>query len=173
LSNLAQESLGHPVNLMSHKQVAIAIYDELKLIPSLPTKTAKVKSDKKQSDRSTSAKVLLSMMGQHIFPSVVKGKIVRRKIWWRQIENDDFKIEYRQIQKLHAWVTGLHQYSDRVRSYRLTLFVFNSDFRRIGKRLSTNTHPLDSNSYWNRTTFVHFTGNRELLCYCSPFHPCF
>lgn len=93
LSNLAQESLGHPVNLMSHKQVAIAIYDELKLIPSLPTKTAKVKSDKKQSDRSTSAKVLLSMMGQHIFPSVVK--------------------EYRQIQKLHAWVTGLHQYSDR------------------------------------------------------------
>jgi DNA polymerase I-like protein with 3'-5' exonuclease and polymerase domains len=78
LSNLAQESLGHPVNLLSHKQVATAIYDELKLIPSLPTKTAKVKSDKKQSDRSTSAKVLLSMMGQHIFPSVVKGKKLQK-----------------------------------------------------------------------------------------------
>jgi DNA polymerase I-like protein with 3'-5' exonuclease and polymerase domains len=74
LSNLAQESLGHPINLSSNKQVATAIYDELKLIPSLPTKTAKAKSDKKQSDRSTSAKVLLSMMGQHLIPSVVKGK---------------------------------------------------------------------------------------------------
>jgi DNA polymerase I-like protein with 3'-5' exonuclease and polymerase domains len=87
LSNLAQESLGHPINLLSNKQVATAIYDELKLIPSLPTKTAKAKSDKKQSDRSTSAKVLLSMMGQHLIPSVVKGTNSYKRLSGGQVDN--------------------------------------------------------------------------------------